>query len=470
MVNSMLRELWPVFVVEVNEKLQAIDDLLATARTGAADVDALFREFHTLKSNVQMVDFHALTELTHLCEDVLHGLRKTGKPLGEDIRQCLIDTADWCRQQLSRAVPGQYPQQTNAALLSRLAPFVADANLSPTEAPTTESRPDEEKNALTIESLRISGDALDDLVTRINQLSIHASILFESPEKNHRVLQDNISDMQRAMLEFQHAVAALAIVPLSAVFTHLPRIVRKHANSSGKQVQLLVEGGELAIDKSMAEIIAEPLIRTLQQVLNDDIEAPAVRKASNKPGTATIKIIASERSQVLYLDISCDGGNPQRLQFPFPVAIQNTLVVRTGGQVFAIPTSHVLELMDVPTVDLQIVNNIPAITLHDNTLPVYFLADLLQLDNASQAMNDSATLSLLILQRDTDCIALAVDELVGLQDLFPCEIHRDLRDMPGVNGVSILGDGTAIIILDAGDLFLLAASADSATKGVDSAR
>jgi chemotaxis protein histidine kinase CheA len=486
--NNMLRELWPIFLVEVSEKLQAIDTLVTAAAKGTADIDALFREFHTLKSNFQMVDFRVLTELTHVCEDVLHGIRKTGAPLGKDIQQCLLDTADWCKQQLSCATPGHYPQQSNTGLIERLAPFASDTDNALEQIPEAtpddnnasqqaDISPDEEKHTLAIESLRISGDTLDDLVTRINQLSLSIHSL-DGFDKDRQTLQQQMADMQREMVEFQQAVMRLSVIPLSTIFTLLPRIVRKHASSSGKQVQMLVEDNNVAIDKGMVDAIADPLIRLLQQIISDNIEMPAVRQSCNKPETATIRIIASEHNKTLQLDITDDGvnsnynngGNKQQMQFPLTDAIQNSLIIRSAGQTFAIPTSHLLEIIDSPREELHIFNNMPTISLRGNTLPVYCLADLLQIEKKYPSPEiKSVTVTLLILQHNQDCIALAVDDLVGIQDLFPRDIHQDLRDIPGVNGVSILGDGSVIIILDCGNLFGLAAPEGAQQKGIENA-
>jgi len=88
----MLEQLWPVFIAEVGEKLDALETMVtkATARQNSADnghaVDALFREFHTLKSNLSMVDFKEPMEIANACEDLLHGFRKSKNTTNNALR------------------------------------------------------------------------------------------------------------------------------------------------------------------------------------------------------------------------------------------------------------------------------------------------------------------------------------------------------------------------------------------------
>ena len=63
---------------------------------------------------------------------------------------------------------------------------------------------------------------------------------------------------------------------------------------------------------------------------------------------------------------------------------------------------------------------------------------------------------LLILQNESSCIALAVDDVLGRQELFLRDTHQDIRNIPGVSGISLLGNGNAVIILDCENLFRLA--------------
>lgn len=576
-MSSMLEQLWPIFLEEVSEKLDTVESMIIAANDETANVDALFREFHTLKSSFSMVDFQMAMELAHACEDVLHGLRKNNSIPDRAIRKYLLESIDWIKQQLAAASPGQYPQQANEALLAKLAPFrimeeeLTDA--SPEEKQAENDGPEEsatqniieEKEALVVDTLRISSDSLDNLVTNVSQLvlkegalssTIYDEKISQMLDKTRREIQnlqlgENVdagimeelldifyryrqtllqtdTGIQAAISNIQQEVLDLRIIPLSTIFNRLPRIVRQKANTVGKQVQLIIEGGDVSIDKGMIEIISEPLIHLLHNAVIHGIESTADRREAGKPDMSQISILASEQSGLLRIEVIDDGRgidylavrekairkgfaketderkNPQHwlnflfvhglnsdknnrntgldivrdqlsgiggaidvystpgngtrfvMRMPVTVAIQSALLVRSTGQTFAIPTRHLVEIIELPRNKLQEKGNQAIIDLRENILPIYSLSTLLELGKNREESHDATALTLLILQNESEGIALAVDDVLGRQELFLRDIHPDLRKIPGVGGISLLGNGNAIIILDCAGLFMLA--------------
>ena len=577
-MSSMLEQLWPVFLAEVSEKLDTVESLIITTNNSSTNIDALFREFHTLKSSFSMVDFQMPMELAHACEDVLHGMRKTNGIPNEDIRKYLLEAIDWIKQQLAIASPGQYPQQANETLLTQLAPFrVLEDELSKEESfqiQQTEldekeelaaKKMAEEKEALSVDTLRINSNSLDNLVTNVSQLAlkesalsnmIHDERINQTLTKARQQLQklragenvntDAISELLQIFTQYrqeltqadvsiqatinniQQEVMDLRVIPLSTIFNRLPRIIRQKANAAGKQVQLIIEGGDLSIDKGMIEIISEPLIHLLHNAVTHGIETTEERQALGKPDMSRISILASEKNNLLHMEVIDDGrgidylkiremailqglakendehqepeywlnflflcglsaGNANRstgldivrnqlssiggsisidskpgngtrfiMRMPVTVAIQNAILVMASTQTFAIPSRYLIEIIEVPHDDLQTMQNQVAIDLRGNMLPVYHLEMLLALEKTRQNNEISSSLMLLILQNDTDCIALAIDKVLGKQEFFLRDIHPDLRNIPGIGGISLLGNGNAVIILDCDNLFALA--------------
>lgn len=576
-MSSMLEQLWPIFLEEVSEKLDTVESMIVESTDETADVDALFREFHTLKSSFSMVDFKAPMELAHACEDVLHGLRKTNNIPDRDIRKYLLESIDWIKQQLADANPGQYPQQANEALLAKLAPFRTLEDESTGEAmqekhAEAEEQEEsaskniiEEKEALIVDTLRINSDSLDNLVTNVSQLAlkegalsgtIHDEKITQILDKARRELQrlqlgENVSadtmeellhtffqyrqillqadtGIQTTINNIQQEVLDLRIIPLSTIFNRLPRIVRQKANATGKQVQLVIEGGDVSIDKGMIEIISEPLIHLLHNAVIHGMESTAERRSAGKPDVSQINILASEQSGLLRIEVIDDGrgidyrsvrekairkglakesdenkspqywlnflfihelnsenshrntgldivrdqlssiggtievhGTPGSgtrfvMRMPVTVAIQSAITVQITDQTFAIPSRHLIEIIELPRSNLRENQNQASIDLRGNTLPVYGLDTLLGLSNSPRENTRSTALMLLILQNENECIALAVDDVLGRQELFLRDIHPDLRKIPGISGISLLGNGDAIIILDCENLFRLA--------------
>ena len=86
-------------------------------------------------------------------------------------------------------------------------------------------------------------------------------------------------------------------------------------------------------------------------------------------------------------------------------------------------------------------------------LPVYALKTLLQLN--IEPPETHKKMLLVVLQHEKQYIALLVDSIDGKQDLFLRNVHQDILNIPGISGISLLGNGNAIIILDCEGLFRL---------------
>ena len=138
------------------------------------------------------------------------------------------------------------------------------------------------------------------------------------------------------------------------------------------------------------------------------------------------------------------------------VAIQSAILVLADKQTFAVPSRYLVEIIEVTHNNLQTMQNQVAINLRGNMLPVYHLEKLLALEKTNPNSDTSSTLMLLILQNDNHCIALAIDNVLGKQEFFLRDVHPDLRNIPGIGGISLLGNGNAVIILDCENLFALA--------------
>ena len=163
-------------------------------------------------------------------------------------------------------------------------------------------------------------------------------------------------------------------------------------------------------------------------------------------------------------------GTHMIMRVPRTVAIQSIMLVQAGEQTLAVPTRNVLGIVSVSPAELQTEAEQSMLILRGNALPVYQLNhllknDLLPLDNSApltvdqpttQPDNSSSQQEILILQHDVHCIALAVDNVLQRQELFVRDIHPDLRNIPGVGGISLLGNGDVVIILDPENLFMLA--------------
>src|SRR4051812_36989065 len=110
-----------------------------------------------------------------------------------------------------------------------------------------------------------------------------------TPDKLTR-LQESVIEMERNIRELQERVMAVRMVPISNVFSRVPRLVRDLAGTLGKKAGVQIAGGETEIDKSVIEQIGDPLTHLVRNAVDHGIESPAVRVAAGKPEQGTVKL------------------------------------------------------------------------------------------------------------------------------------------------------------------------------------
>lgn len=118
-------------------------------------------------------------------------------------------------------------------------------------------------------------------------------------EDNARL--DTIAD------ELEEGIRTLRLLPLSTIFTLFPRMVRDLAKQEGKQVELLIEGGETRADKRILEEMKDPLMHIIRNAIDHGIETPGERQQKGKPPKATIVLKGYQTANNIVIEI-CDDG------------------------------------------------------------------------------------------------------------------------------------------------------------------
>jgi len=110
-----------------------------------------------------------------------------------------------------------------------------------------------------------------------------------------------------ALRRLDDAVMDLRVLPIGTLFARLPRVVRAVAEAGAKQVDLAVEGEEVTLDRSLVELLADPLLHLMRNAVDHGVEPPAVRIAAGKPARALLRVSAARRSGQVRLRVSDDG-------------------------------------------------------------------------------------------------------------------------------------------------------------------
>ncbi|HUX13725.1 MAG TPA: chemotaxis protein CheA [Spirochaetia bacterium] len=107
--------------------------------------------------------------------------------------------------------------------------------------------------------------------------------------------------------ELQEGVMQIRMVPISQIFLRFPRLVRDLSKSLGKQVQLIVEGEDTELDKSVIEDLLDPLIHCVRNSIDHGVEKPEERRAAGKPEEGKLLLRAANEGNMIIIEIADDG-------------------------------------------------------------------------------------------------------------------------------------------------------------------
>lgn len=120
------------------------------------------------------------------------------------------------------------------------------------------------------------------------------------------------SELDRLTGELQVGVMRTRMQPLARLFERYPRVIRDTSRATGKQIDLVLRGKETEVDKSVLELLADPLIHMLRNSADHGIEMPDVRTAAGKPAKGTVTLSAEHQGSHVRVVLSDDGKGLSR--------------------------------------------------------------------------------------------------------------------------------------------------------------
>jgi len=143
-------------------------------------------------------------------------------------------------------------------------------------------------------------------------------------------------------------------------------------------------------------------------------------------------------------------GTTMIVKLPLTLAILPSLLVEIGGEVFALPLESVVEIVRVRQSDLSTVRGLPIAPVREWLVPVLTLGSIFsrRRDGRADDVEHSDTILLAVLGEGSRRLGLAVDRVLGEEDVVIKSIAENYRNVAGVAGASILGDGRVSLILD----------------------
>ncbi|GHV84488.1 chemotaxis protein CheA [Spirochaetia bacterium] len=114
-------------------------------------------------------------------------------------------------------------------------------------------------------------------------------------------------NLGRITAELQEGVMRIRMVPISQIFSRFPRLVRDLSKSLSKKINLVIEGEETELDKSVIEDLLDPIMHSVRNSVDHGIESAEERKAAGKPEEGQVLLKASNEGNMIIIEIGDDG-------------------------------------------------------------------------------------------------------------------------------------------------------------------
>ena len=187
-------------------------------------------------------------------------------------------------------------EATTAQALTKVAPVVKAA-----ASPVNSAGGDE--------SIRVSLARLEKLLNFVGELVILQTVLREQAyAANPQNLRRTVHQIGKVTKEVQDLSMSLRMVPLKQTFQKMQRIVRDTSQVLGKKVNLVLEGEDTEVDKTVLESLSDPLVHLIRNAVDHGVENPADRLAKGKPEAGTVHLRAFHQSGRLVIEVKDNGG------------------------------------------------------------------------------------------------------------------------------------------------------------------
>ena len=198
------------------------------------------------------------------------------------------------------------------------------------QAPVADGSPDTRfgrraEDAPTSKVLKVEQGKVDYLMNLIGEMVVAKNALPYLADRAERQgsgrdlareIKAQYAVINRIAEEMQDAIMQVRMMPVSVIFQRFPRLVRDIAHKLGKEINLQLEGEQTEADKNVVEALADPLIHLVRNSLDHGIEDPQQRRAAGKPLAGTVRIVATQESDRVLIEVSDDGRgiDPERVK------------------------------------------------------------------------------------------------------------------------------------------------------------
>lgn len=205
---------------------------------------------------------------------------------------------------MPQAAPAQAPVAPPPAIAPAAPPAVKSAPPKPAAKPGAKVAAEKHAN----QTVRVDMRRLDELMNLAGELVINRTRL-EEIGALHKLkdLNEALTRVSQISTSLQNVVMQVRMVPVEQLFERFPRMVRDLSKKLNKKINLVVEGKETEMDRTVIDEIGDPMVHLIRNSIDHGIELPEDRIAKGKPEVGTITLIARHEGNNVLIEVKDDG-------------------------------------------------------------------------------------------------------------------------------------------------------------------
>ena len=372
----------------------------------------------------------------------------------------------------------------------------------------------------TQQSIRVSSDKLDQLIDLVGELvTFNARLGQHAQMANNPTLLMLSEQSERLIIALRNNAMDMRMLPIGTIFTRFRRLVHDLSADMHKNIELVTEGAETELDKTVIEKLNDPLIHMIRNSVDHGIETREERIAKGKNPQGTVKLIAQHAGAFVLIIISDDGAGLNKdkiykkavdkglvapgvdvsdneiynmiflpgfstadkvssvsgrgvgmdvvkkditalngtvsiesrpgegtdfiLKIPLTLTIIEGMLVQIGSNTFVIPLSNIQECMEFKPEHGDDGKVCSHITARGEFLPYINLREWFEITDPMPASQQ-----VVIVNDQDSSLGLVVDKVIGNNQTVIKPLGDLYKNVEGLSGATVLGDGSVALILD----------------------
>lgn len=345
------REMVADFLQNGDELLERLTQSMLALENNPDDsscIEEIFRAAHTIKGTAGMLGLVCMEQLCHALESTFDRIRKKQLKITPALTDTLLVGWDIVRHLFELLRAGQQPLAAIDVYLTRLQAaergeqIPTETQMAPSEKKSTDSiaapadvhAKAETPRSDAVETIRVDLKRLDSLVNLVGELVIDRTRFAKieeamrlrgaSADLSHQ-MAESVLLFGRHMNEVQNIIMKVRMVPVGNAFYKFTRVVRDLSRQCSKEVELVIEGGETELDKTLVEELGDPLVHLIRNSIDHGIEEPDERVRAGKPRKGTIRLSAQQQGNMIVICVE-DNGKGLDVERIRAKAVKNGLI------------------------------------------------------------------------------------------------------------------------------------------------